>query len=118
MQNTPISDRSAAELLAQAHAAEHAATLALSEGKYGRAQGHAFVGRLRIYLYEIALSKECRDCSGDGIVARSCARTDCEEATRGTTHHLHWGPCPNRATHRSPILAPPTPTNDSKESNS
>jgi hypothetical protein len=118
MQHTPISDRSAAELLAQAHAAEHAATLALREGKYGRAQGHALVGRLRIYLYELALSKECRDCSGNGIVPRSCARTDCEEAPRAATHHLHWEPCPNRATHRSPILAPSAPVDDSEESNS
>ncbi|MET7487633.1 hypothetical protein [Streptomyces sp. NPDC005538] len=118
MQHTPICDRSAAELLAQAHAAEHAATLALREGKYGRAQSHAFVGRLRIHLYEIALSKECRDCSGDGIVPRSCARTDCEEAPRAATHHLHWEPCPNRATHRSPILTPSAPADDSEESNS
>ncbi|MCX4681576.1 hypothetical protein OG413_40970 [Streptomyces sp. NBC_01433] len=106
MQHTPVSDRSAAELLAQAHGAEHAATLALNAGHYRRAQAHAFVGRLRIYLYEIALSNECRDCSGDGITARSCAQTDCEEATRGSTHHMHWEPCLNRATHRSPVIAP------------
>lgn len=106
MLNTPVCDRSAAELLAQAHASDHAATLALEEGNYARAKAHALVGRLRIHLYEIALSKECRDCSGNGIVGRSCARTDCEEASRGTTHHLHWEPCPNRATHRSPVTAP------------
>lgn len=106
MQHTPISDRSAAELLAQAHAADHAASLALSEASYSRAQAHALVGRLRIYLYEIALSNECRDCSGHGIVTRSCARTDCEEAARGSTRHRHWESCPNRATHRSPVIAP------------
>lgn len=106
MQHTPISDRSAAELLAQAHAADHAASHALSQGNYGRARAHALVGRLRTHLYEIALSNECRDCSGAGIVARSCARTDCEEADRGTTRHIHWESCPNRATHRSPVVAP------------
>ncbi|MFD5079589.1 hypothetical protein [Streptomyces sp. NPDC058371] len=106
MQHTIISDRSAAELFAQAHAADHAASLALSEGNYGRAQAHALIGRLRIHLYEIALSNECRDCSGDGIVARSCARTDCEEPDRGATRHLHWESCLNRATHRSPVIAP------------
>lgn len=106
MLHTPIADRTAAELLAQAHASDHAATLALNEGNYARAQAHAFVGRLRIYLYEIALSNECRDCSGDGIVARSCTRTDCKEADKGSTHHRHWEPCLNRATHRSPVVAP------------
>ncbi|MGW6145897.1 hypothetical protein [Streptomyces sp. NPDC055140] len=106
MDHTPISDRSATQLLAQAHGADHAATLALDEGHYRRAQAHALVGRLRIYLYEIALSNECPDCSGRGIFARPCVRTDCEEATRGSTHHRHWEPCLNRATHRSPVIAP------------
>lgn len=106
MQHTPVSDRSAAELLAQAQAAEHAATLALNDGNYRRAQAQAFVGRLRLGLYEIALSKECRDCSGNGIIARPCARTDCDEAARGSMHHRHWEPCLNRATHRSPVTAP------------
>ncbi|MGC5263978.1 hypothetical protein ACPXCO_23465 [Streptomyces cyaneofuscatus] len=106
MQHTSIADRSAAELLAQAHAADHAASLALSEGNNSRARAHALVGRLRAHLYEIALSNECRDCSGNGIVARPCTRTDCEEADRGAIRHLHWEPCPNRATHRSPLITP------------
>ncbi|MFH8257760.1 hypothetical protein [Streptomyces roseolus] len=106
MLHTPASDRSAAVLLAQAHASDHAATLALQEGDYARARAHAAIGRLRAYLYEIALSKECRDCSGAGIVTRSCTRTDCKEADRGSTHHRHWDPCPNRATHRSPNTPP------------
>lgn len=113
MQHAPVSDRSADELLAQAHAAEHAATLALREGHYGRARAHALVGRLRTHLYEIALNKECLDCSGRGIVARSCAGTGCEDATAGATHHRHWEPCPNRATHRSPLTAPADGVQDS-----
>ncbi|MGW3389542.1 hypothetical protein [Streptomyces cinereoruber] len=106
MLHTPVSDRSATELLAQAHASDHAAMLALNEGNYARARAHAVIGRLRVYLYEIALSKECRDCSGAGIVTRSCTRTDCKEADRGSTHHRHWGPCPNRASHRSSDTLP------------
>ncbi|MGW6208925.1 hypothetical protein ACWF9B_35445 [Streptomyces sp. NPDC055089] len=108
MQHPPLSDRSADELLAQVHAAEHASTLALIDGNYRLAQAQAFVGRLRLGLYEIALSKECRDCSGNGIIARSCTRTDCDEVSRGSTHHKHWEPCLNRATHHSPVTAPAT----------
>ncbi|WP_440580994.1 hypothetical protein [Streptomyces sp. PT19] len=89
MLHTPVCERSAVQLLAQAHASDHAATLDLSEGNYARAEARALIGQLHIHLYEIPLSQECHDSSGNGTVGRSCTWTDCEEASLGATYHLH-----------------------------
>ncbi|MFI6277914.1 hypothetical protein [Streptomyces sp. NPDC050988] len=86
MQNTPLSDRSAAELLAQAKAAEHAATAAMRSGDLERARTLALIGRLRVDLSYRQAALECPDCEGRGLVPA---------ARRGDD----WPTCPNVVAH-------------------
>lgn len=94
-----VSPRSAAELLAGAHAADHAATLALKRGQMSRARTLAVIGRLRMDLYRQALAAECPDCCGRGQVGRACTSADCPQAGE---RHLDFESCPNRRTHPCP----------------
>lgn len=91
-----VQPRSAADLLAGAQAAEHAAAFALGKGALSLARAHALIGRLRMDLYRQALAVECPDCRGRGQVGEPCTDADCPQASE---RHLHFDPCPNRRTH-------------------
>lgn len=86
------------DLLAQARAAEHAATLALQQGNVPLAQVRATIGRLRLGLALRQAAEECLFCNGYGAVPAKCP-TGCAEHDPHDRTPRHWVSCPNVVAH-------------------